>query len=110
MIHRWNNPPPISLSFKLAFVVPRRCTYALTTIDPLVFFSSTGNISSGITSYSPTTTLLQMSPGPLYLGFFLPELVPSNLLALLSAILIDLLHIGQGINYWENNPHSILIL
>jgi len=32
MIHSWDNSPPISLSFKLAFVVPRRCIYALTSI------------------------------------------------------------------------------
>jgi hypothetical protein len=33
MIHSWDNSPPISLSFKLAFVVPRRCIYALTSIN-----------------------------------------------------------------------------
>jgi hypothetical protein len=29
MIHSCDNSPSISLSFKLAFVVPRRCIYAL---------------------------------------------------------------------------------
>lgn len=29
MIHSWDNSPSISLSFKLAFVVPRRCINAL---------------------------------------------------------------------------------
>lgn len=44
MIHSWDNPPPISLSFKLAFVVPRRCIYALTSIHsniPIDYKSNT---------------------------------------------------------------------
>jgi len=59
MIHSCNNSPPISLSFKLAFVVPRRCIYAFTPIKRFLDY---------------------------------------------------LIHIGQGINYRENNPLSILIL
>jgi len=60
MIHSCNNSPSISLSFKLAFVVPRRCISAL------------ASISIGETP--------------------------------------DQIHIGQGMNYWDNKPHSILIL
>jgi len=37
MIHSWDNLPSISLSFKLAFVVPRRCINALTLKNYLSF-------------------------------------------------------------------------
>lgn len=63
MIHSWDNPPSISLSFKLAFVVPRRCIYALTSIKTEIIIYHSNQI-----------------------------------------------HIGQGINYWGNKSHSILIL
>ena len=70
MIHSWDNPPPISLSFILAYVVPRCCIYALTSI---------------VTTIDTSSNAQRMAAN-------------------------NLIQIGHWINYWVNNPHSILIL
>ncbi len=92
MIHSWDNPPPISLSFILAYVVPRCCIYALTLIVATTY-------SSFLFQRVTANNLIQIGH---WINYWVnnPHLILILLLFSVNLIFIQRLHlIGHLLNF-----------